>query len=179
MLFSKKHGHRKHLLEPEDLEVFKSCVTGVFSFSDNQLPFEGYGYLKRFDDHYVERVAKMAYLCGYRTDESLSNLALATWLQPISDVQRSDRFRCYGDGFSWASTHPIGNFLAGADIAMDNLGPFSVFQDWETARKYIAYREIVLKNRLRSLCESDMKVLFSEDFDYFDVLEFLRSGDCI
>lgn len=174
------HGHRQHLLSDDEFEVLKTCVEGVFSFSDNQLPFEGYGYLKRFDNYYVKRVVRLAYRCGYRTYESLSNLALATWLQPISEVQRSYRFRCYGDRYSGAAAgFPRGNFLAGADIAMDNLGPFSVFQDWETARKYIAYREIVLNNRGRLLCESEIEVPLSNDFDYTDKIELLRDGNCI
>lgn len=175
----RKHGHRQHLVQADELDAFKACVKGVFSFSDNQLPFEGYGYLKRFDDRYVERVVRMAYRCGYRTDESLANLALATWLLPISDVQESHRFRCYGDRYSWASGLPQGNFLAGADIAMDILGPFSVFQDWGLAQKYIAYRKIVRNNRERMICEEAFETPLANEFSYDEKIELLRDADCI
>ncbi|MEM9581825.1 MAG: hypothetical protein AAGA08_01810 [Pseudomonadota bacterium] len=170
--------HQQNRLLADEIEVFTTCITGVFSFADNQLPFEGYGFLKRFDDLYVERVAKLAYLCGYRTDVSLSNLALATWIQPISDVRGSDRFRCYGDRYSWGSGSPQGNFLAGADIVMDNLGPYSVFHDWKIAQRYIAYRNIVQTNRQRLICEDDIEIPLSNDFSYDDKVELLREGDC-
>ncbi|WP_299928310.1 hypothetical protein [uncultured Pelagimonas sp.] len=173
-----KYGHLQDLLLADETEVFTTCIRGVFSFSDNQLPFEGYGFLKRFDASYVERVAKLAYLCGYRTDESLSNLAFATWIQPISDVQRSFRFRCYGDRYSLGSGTPHGNFLAGADVVMDNLGPYSVFQDWEITQRYIAYRNIVLTNRERLICEDDIETPLSNEFSYDDKVELLRDGDC-
>lgn len=175
----RKHVHRQHLLPADEIEVFKICVMGVFSFSDNQLPFEGYGYMKRFDERYIERVVRLAYRCGYRTDESLANLALATWLLPISDVQRSHRFRCYGDRYSLTLGAPQGNFLAGADIVMDNLGPFSVFQDWDLAQKYIAYRNIVQTNRERMICEETFDILLTDEFSYDEKIEMLRDGDCI
>lgn len=175
----RKHGHRLHQLAAHEIDVFKNCVRGVFALSDKSLPFEGYGYLKRFDDRYIERVARMAYRCGYRTEVTLANIALATWLLPASDVQESYRFRCYGDRHSWAHGLPEGNFLAGADIVVDSLGPFSVFQDWELAQRYVAYRKIVLANRQRMICEEAFGMPLATDFSYDEKVALLRDADCI
>lgn len=125
-------------------------------------------------------VARLAYRCGYRSEKSLVNFALAAWLNPVSDVERSYRFRCYGDRYSWPYRQfPEGNFLAGADIAMDTLGPYSVFQDLELAQKYIAYRDMVHNNRQRLICEGDIELSLSDGLSVDQLIERLRRSGCI
>ncbi len=174
------HGHYKYRLSTEEIEVFTSCIKGVFAFSDQNLPFRAYGYLQRFDEQYVERVASLAYRCGYRSEKSLANFALAAWLHHISDVEKSYRFRCYGDKYSRPlGQRQEGNFLAGADVVMDALGPYSVFQDWELAQKYFAYRKIVRNNRQRLLCEDDIGLSLSDELSFDEIIGLLRHTGCI
>ncbi|NJN35798.1 MAG: hypothetical protein HC794_00590 [Nitrospiraceae bacterium] len=173
--FFARHHFEQRTLAKEEVVLLTSCIKSVFRHLDQSLDFQGDGYFLRLDTEYVHHLAIEAYKCGYRSQETVSLFSVAVWLLGYREVTEDERYRCIGDLDSFG-TYSLESLQFGVEaISSEALFLRSALKSWSDVRKYLALKQLILRNRHIEACRS---ILEDHNGQPSVFVDFFLEADC-
>ena len=130
-----------------------ACLSAVFDHADQEFGVAAPGFLKKYAPEYVSRGVDLGFECGYRTQETFAEFSFALWFYGFDELQRDFRFRCIGDIGVVERYSEESIMLGVSSMASEGRLLIQTFSDWSEVQRYLAYRDIVLRNGRVEACE--------------------------